>query len=230
MDLPRHIAIIPDGNRRFAKEKGMPEWKGHEEGIKKFKEILEWWVELDIPELSLWGMSTENLNRSKGEVGHLFRLFREMVNGWKNEIKKPNNFVEKYQIKIRFFGYLEKLPSDIVEEMRKVEKHTEKNSKRFLNILLAYGGRYEITSAINKLLSDGKKNVTEKNIQDNLMINSDVDLVIRPGGMSRLSGLMPWQTVYSELYFTKTYFPALTKKEFLKAIKWFVDVKRNFGK
>ncbi len=227
MNLPKHIAVIPDGNRRFAKQKGMVLWKGHEEGMKTAKKMLEWWVETDIQELSFWGMSTENLNRSKEEVKQLFRIFRESIKNWKKDIGELS---KKHEVRVKFYGDLEKFPEDMIRSVKEIEKDTEKYNKRFLNILLGYGGKHEIVTAVNKLMKSGKKFVTEKDIQENLFVKNNADLIIRTGGMPRLSGFMPWQTVYAELYITKTLFPALTKREFLKAIKWFEEIQRNFGK
>jgi undecaprenyl diphosphate synthase len=187
-------------------------------------------LELNVPKISAYVLSIENLNRPKRELLELLRLLKRELNKLENE-KAPK--IEKYEIKIRFCGDFSRLPNSLVEIMRRIMKKTEKYNKKLLNILIAYGGRYELTNAIKNLVKTALKKrikITEKSIEEKLLISGDVDLVIRTGGMSRLSNFMPWQTSYSELYVTDVLWPDFTKDDLIKAIEWFSRIKRNFGK
>jgi undecaprenyl diphosphate synthase len=160
----------------------------------------------------------------------LLKLLKRELDKLETE-KAPK--IDKYEIRIRFCGDFSRLPGSLVRIMRRIMKRTEKYNKKFLNILIAYGGRYELTNAIKNIVAEAIKKrvkVTEKTIEENLLISGDVELVIRTGGMSRLSNFMPWQTTYAELYVTKTLWPDFTKSDLIKAIKWFSETKRNFGK
>jgi tritrans,polycis-undecaprenyl-diphosphate synthase [geranylgeranyl-diphosphate specific] len=230
MIIPNHIAVILDGNRRWAEEHGLKPWEGHKHGAETFDKFLDWCLELNVPKISAYVLSIENLNRPKRELVALLRLLKQELNKLENE-KAPK--IERYGIKIRFCGDFSRLPNSLVEIMRRIMKKTEKYNKKLLNILIAYGGRYELTNAIKNLVKTALKKrikITEKSIEEKLLISGDVDLVIRTGGMSRLSNFMPWQTSYSELYVTDILWPDFTKKDLIKAIEWFSNVKRNFGK
>ncbi len=231
IDVPNHIAVIIDGNRRWARNKGLKPWEGHRYGVQNFEKFLEWCLELGIPQLSAYVLSTENLKRSKREVAELLRLLKIYIE--KLEKKKMELF-DKYEVKVRFCGNLKALPKELVKIMKRIMKKTEKYNKRVLNILIAYGGRDEITQAVKKIvktaMKSGKIQITEKTIRDNLLVTTDVDLIIRTGGMFRLSNLLTWQATYAELYITETLWPAFKRRELIKAIKWFNNIKRNFGR
>ncbi|MBU5689186.1 MAG: di-trans,poly-cis-decaprenylcistransferase [Candidatus Aenigmarchaeota archaeon] len=218
---PNHIAVIIDGNRRWAKKHGLKPWKGHKKGAENIKNFLKWCLEEDIKEVSVYVLSTENLNRSKEELDKLFELFKKFFSEYFNK----DSFIDKNEVKVRFAGDFSKLPKDIIEIMNKVMKKTEKYNKKILNVLIAYGGRYDIVQAAKKC-----KNFSEKELEKNLLVSEPVDLVIRTGGYNRLSNLMLWQCAYAELYFTKKLWPDFRKKDFIKALKWFKNIKRNFGK
>lgn len=228
--LPNHLAVIIDGNRRWAKKHGKQLWEGHRYGIENLEKFLNWCFDLNLHQVSVYVLSTENLNRSKREVEELFRLAKEAFKRY----EKEGSFLDKYEIKVKFAGDFKKLPKDLVEIINKVMKRTAKYQKKVLNILIAYGGRFEITQAMKKIakkiLESGRIEITEKDIEKNLLVNEPVDLVIRTGGYNRLSNLMIWQTAYAELYITKTLWPDFSKKEFMKAIKWYSSIKRNFGR
>ncbi len=229
--IPNHIGIILDGNRRWAKKHGLNVWKGHKEGAKNFEKFIDWCLELNVPQISAYILSTENLNRPKREVNEILKLLKEYLDRLENEKK---DVFDKYEVKIRFCGDLKKLPKSLVKIMKRIMKRTEKYDKKVLNILIAYSGKFELTEVVKniaeKVIKSGRVQVTKKTIEENLLISGDVELIIRTGGVYRLSNFLPWQTTYAEMYVTKTLWPDFKKRNLIKAIKWFNDVKRNFGK
>jgi len=229
--IPEHIGVILDGNRRWAKKNRLKPWQGHKAGAENFENFIDWCLELNVPQVSAYVLSTENLNRPKREVNEILKLLKEYLDKIENE--KMSTF-DKYEVKIRFHGNFKKLPSSLVKIMERIMKKTEKYDKRILNILVAYGGKYELTEVIKnvaeKILKSGRVQITKKTIEENLLISGDVDLVIRTGGKHRISNFLPWQTTYAEMYFTKTLWPDFKKRNLVNAIKWFNNVKRNFGK
>lgn len=229
--VPNHIAVILDGNRRWAKENGLKAWEGHKYGSEKFDKFLDWCLELKVPQVSAYVLSTENLNRPKRELLEILRLLKIELDKFETE---KAGLLDKYEVKVRFCGDLSRLPPDLVNVMKRIMKKTDKYSKKFLNILVAYGGRFELTEVVKKMvytaIKSGRIQITQKTIEENLLISGDVDLVIRTGGMHRLSNLLPWQTTYAEIYTTETLWPDFTKRELIKAIKWFNKVKKNFGR
>ena len=230
MIIPKHVAVVLDGNRRWAAKHNLKPWEGHRYGVQTFDKFLDWCLELNIQQVSAYVLSTENLNRSRREVLEILKLLKHELDRFETERAAK---IDKCEIQVRFCGDFSKLPNGLVRIMRRIMRKTKKYNKKFLNILIAYGGRYELTSAIKNIVTDAIRKrikITEKTIEEKLLISGDVDLVIRTGGMSRLSNLMPWQTTYAELYVTEVLWPDFTKKDLIKAIKWFNDVKRNFGK
>lgn len=230
LQVPEHLGIIIDGNRRWAREKGMIPWQGHWEGVKNLEKILEYCLEMKIKEVSVYTLSTENLKRPKRELDELFKIFYHYLDKWE---KEGDGFLEKYQVKVRFIGDMNKLPPKLVKAMGRLMRKTAKYQKRFLNLLIAYGSYFEITQAMKKIaekiIKFGKVEITPKQIEKNLMITTPLDLVIRTGGHNRLSNFLLWQASYAELYTTETLWPAFKKREFMKAIRWYNAVKRNFG-
>lgn len=193
--------------------------------------FLNWCLEYGIKHVSIWGGSTENLSRRpKREVEELYKVYYTFLKKW--ESKKT--ILDKYQIKVRFVGDLSRLPPAIVKLMGRIMQKTSKYQKRFLNILINYGGKFELLEAFKKIaarvIEIGKIEITEKDIEKNLLVSTPVDLVIRTGGQNRLSNFMLWQSTYSEMYVTNTLLPDLSKEEFVKALEWFNSIKRNFGK
>lgn len=231
MKVPNHLGIIIDGNRRWAKARNMPPWKGHWTGAENLEKILNDCLELGIQEVSVYTLSTENLQRPKRELDELFKIFSYYLDKWE---KQEDGFLDKYQVKVRFIGDLDKLPPKLVKAMGKIMQKTAKYQKKVLNLLIAYGSKFEIKEAMKKIakkiIETGRISVTERDIEANLLVTTPVDLLIRTGGMNRLSNFLLWQASYAELYFTKTLWPDFSKKELLKAIKWFSKQKRNFGK
>ncbi|MGC9059228.1 MAG: polyprenyl diphosphate synthase [Candidatus Aenigmatarchaeota archaeon] len=233
LDLPNHLGVIIDGNRRWAKKRGLPPWKGHEAGAKKLDEFLNWCLEVGIQNVSIYTLSTENLNRPKEELKHLFRILEEYIDGLLNN-KERFSLLEKYEVKVRFVGELNRLPKKLIKLMGKLMEKTAKYQKRVLNFLVAYGGKSEIVNAIKKIAEEivkrGKIEISEKDVEKYLYIPIPLDLVIRTGGYQRLSNFLLWQASYAEIYVTKTLWPDFSKKEFIKALKWYSRQKRNFGR
>lgn len=181
-------------------------------------------------QVSIWIGSTENLTkRPKREVKELYKLYFKLLGKW----GEKESVLDKYEIKVRFIGDLNKLPPKLLKLMGRIMQKTAKYQKKLLNVLINYGGKFELVQVFKKLASKivkaGKIEIKEKDIEENLLVNSPVDLVIRTGGYSRLSNFMMWQSSYAEIYMTKTLLPDLSKREFMKAIKWYSSVKRNFG-
>ena len=223
----KHIAIILDGNRRWAKSKGLPKMVGHTEGAKNIKKVGLAVLEENIPYLTVWGLSTENLkNRSEDELKHLFSLFTKLIDYLEELIKND--------VRLNLIGNIEGLPENTQKSLQEAVEKTKDNKKMTLTLALNYGGRDEIMRAMKKMINDkvSPDEIDEDKVKQYLDTHDlpEVDMVIRPGGHSRLSGWLPWQTTYSELYFTKVFWPAFNKKELRKAIEWFVEQQRNRGK
>lgn len=231
LKIPNHIALIPDGNRRWSKERGMPVWKGHWEGGETLDKFFDWCIEFGIPNVSIWAGSTENLSvRSKREVSELFKVYQHFLERW----EKKESILDKYQVKVRFVGDLGKLPKPLITIIGRIMEKTAKYQKRFFNILINYGGKFELLNAMKKLAETfvkiGKIEITEKDIEKNLMVPIPVDLVIRTGGTARLSNFMMWQASYAELIFLNKLWPDFTRKDLEKCLKEYSNRKRNFGK
>jgi undecaprenyl diphosphate synthase len=176
----------------------------------------------------MWGFSTENFQRDPDEIRKLFGLFqRNLI-----EAVKRKGEGEKYGVRVRFLGRTNLFPKEVQDLFREVEKLTADKKDYQLNLLLAYGGRSEIVDAVNAALREGRKEIDEESITSHLYTAGipDPDLVIRTSGEQRLSGLLPWQTAYSELYFFKKLWPDFTKDDFLEALKFYENTKRRFGK
>ena len=226
--LPKHIAIIPDGNRRWADKKGMGKEQAYAIGIRHIGDVLKWCKESGVQMLTMWGFSTDNMKRDSQEVATLFELFKKNLN---EAISSDDR--NKRELRVRFFGRIDIFPRIIQEMMRKAEEITAGGERKYqLNLMLGYGGREELVDAVNSLLKKGMQNVDEKTISESLYTKniSDPDLIIRTSGELRLSGFMPWQSCYSEFYFSKKLWPDFSKKDFLAALKDYARRKRRFGK
>jgi undecaprenyl diphosphate synthase len=229
--LPNHIALIPDGNRRWARARGMEPWKGHWEAANVFENFLNWCLELKIPQISIWIGSTENLSkRPKREIEELYKVYYHWLEKW----EEKKSILDKYEVRVRFVGDLSKLPPKLVKLMGKIMQKTAKYQKRVINVLINYGGKFELVEVFknlaNMVAKTGKIEITEKDVEKNLLVPTPVDLIIRTGGWSRLSNFMLWQSAYAEIYVTKTLFPDFSKREFMKALRWYSSLQRNFGK
>lgn len=223
----QHIAFIMDGNRRWATARGLPKLIGHNEAAKSLKKIITACHERQIPLATFWALSTENLKeRSQDELANLFSLFEKIVDEIQ-ELKEKN-------IKINIIGDLTKLPSATAQKLLEAQESTKDNNELTVNLAINYGGRDEIMRAVKKIVS--KKYNTE-DIDEQLIENyldtagmPEPEMIIRTGGNFRLSGYLPWQGIYAELYFTPVQWPAFTPAELDKAIAWYRDQQRNRGK
>ncbi len=214
-------------NRRWAEQHGISKQEGYAIGIRKIGDVMKWCKEADVHMLTMWGFSTDNFKRDKDEIGGLFELFKQNL---KNAIESDEK--NKHELKVRFFGRLHLFPKEIQEMIKQAEALSSKNSKHQLNLLLSYGGREEMVDAVNDIISSGVKKVDEQAISDHLYTHGlpDPALVIRTSGEQRLSGLMPWQTCYSEFYFSKKFWPDFSQEDFTDAINEYERRTRRFGK
>ena len=228
--IPNHIAVILDGNRRWAKLHGMQPWEGHRKGAENFEKFLNWSLELGVPRVSAYVLSTENLNRPKNELNKIYDIICEFLAKW----IKEGGVLDKHEVKVNFIGDLDKLPAKVLRLIRRMIHKTSKYSKNILNIMIAYSSKFEITQAVKnilfKVMKTGRIQITQKDLEKNLLVKDSVDLVIRTGGLSRLSNFLLWQTAYSEIYVTKTLWPDFAKIQFMKALDWYSSVQKNFGK
>lgn len=226
MNKLNHLAIIVDGNGRWAKKRGKKRSYGHLKGYKNLKNII-YYIDnnLDIKYLSLFIFSTENFKRSKDEVDFLMNLFRKGFNEEKETYKKKN-------MKVLFSGKKENLSEDIIKIISEIEEETKFNTGLIVNFCLNYGGRSDIVDACKKIVEDkiNKDDITE-DLFSKYLYNElpDIDLMIRTSGEQRISNFMLWNLSYSELFFTKTYFPDFTKDELLEIIKDFNNRDRRYG-
>ena len=226
MEYPKHVGIIMDGNRRWAKEKSLPSFEGHKKGSENLKKLIPYIFNHDVKCLSIYAFSCENFKRNAKEVKYLMDLF---VNMFSNEFAS----IAKENIQIVFSGRKENLRKDVLDAMNNLTMMTKNNTKGILNICLNYGGRQELVDAFIKMNEDNIdfSKIDDKIIQKYLYQDlPDLDLLIRTSGEERLSNFMLYQVSYSELYFTNTYFPDFDEKEFEKAIKEYNNRKRRFGK
>ena len=229
--LPKHIAVIMDGNGRWAKKRGKLRIFGHKNGVKAVRDTVETAAELNIQVLTLYAFSTENWNRPKKEVDMLMSL---LVSSLKNELK----LFLKHNISLRTIGNLETLPKKAQKELNEVIEKTKNNSHLILNLALSYSSREEIVNAFKNISKKIVNNeLSIKEIDQNIINNHlytrnlpNVDLVIRTSGEKRLSNFLLWQVAYAELYFTNVFWPDFNKEEFYKAIIEYQQRERRFGK
>ncbi|MEK6645503.1 MAG: isoprenyl transferase [Candidatus Firestonebacteria bacterium] len=230
LNLPKHIAIIMDGNGRWAKSKGLPRILGHRSGAKAVREIVTACAELKIKILTLYAFSVENWNRPKTEVRALMMLLEEYL---KKELKELN----KNNIRLIATGRIDELPDTAQNALKKVSDATSKNTGLVLNLALNYGGRAEIIDAINKLIKEvlnGKiqipvdEEIFKKHLYNGLL--ADPDLLIRTSGEMRVSNFLLWQIAYTEIYVTDVFWPDFNKDELIKAILDYQQRERRFGR
>jgi len=229
---PRHVAIIPDGNRRWARERGWDVLAGHRRGVEAFEKVARHAAEREIKHLSLWGLSLDNLvKRSKKEVAWLFRIFKKEF----GKLAKSEE-IHKRQTRIRVFGrWREKFPEAARQAMERAEEATKHYDKYFINFFLAYNGKDEMVQAVQELIDQargGQLRVTPELIKEHLFTRElpPVDLVIRTAGEPHLSaGFMMWDVADAQLYFTDKYWPDFDAGEFDKALADFTRRARRFG-
>ncbi len=222
MNKPKHIAIIMDGNGRWAKLKKLPRKEGHKEGANSVEAVVQTALKEDIKILSLYAFSTENWARPKTEVTYLMQLLADTLSKFTEEKYKD--------VKLIFSGRRKGLPTKILNKLDEVINATNGKKKLTLNLCLNYGARQEITDAVNKIITQGKTKITEKDITNNLYQNlPEPDLIIRTSGEERLSNFLLWQAAYSEFYFTKTLWPDFKGADLQKAISAYNQRDRRFG-
>jgi len=231
MGIPYHIAIIIDGNGRWAKQRHLDRYFGHREGIKRIKEIVKASKDFGIKILTIFAFSTENWDRPKKEIRFLFSYLDRFLEDYKKELMKED-------MKLNVIGRRDRIPLNIIKKIEKIEELTNNNKSFILNVALDYGGKWDILNAVNKLMEDVKENnLSLKEVDENLFRRylslkdlPDVDLLIRTSGEQRISNFLLWNLAYSELYFPKVYWPDFDKEELKKAIEEYSKRERRFGK
>ena len=229
--LPKHVAIIMDGNGRWAKKQGFLRAFGHESGTKSVKEIIKASVEIGIENLTLYAFSTENWNRPKLEVDTLMKVLI-------NALKKEVDTLQKHNIKLNAIGKLEMLPKTAQNQLLEVINLTKNNNTMTLTLALSYGSREELTNAVRIISEKVKNNIISIDAIDDSIINEhlythnlpDVDLVIRTSGEHRISNFLLWQIAYAELYFTDILWPDFKEQDLYEAILSYQKRERRFGK
>ncbi|CDC20995.1 isoprenyl transferase [Clostridium sp. CAG:306] len=223
----KHIAIIMDGNRRWAKEKHLPSAMGHQKGVDSLRSTMRLFDRFGIKYLTVYAFSTENWNRKKEEVEFLMGLLAKTLLNELDDMHKEN-------VRIRFLGDLTKLSKNLVDIVKNAENKTKDNTGVNLNIAFNYGSRDEITNALKAIVQEGLKSedITEETVSNHLYTKDipDPDLLIRTGGEKRISNYLLWQLAYSEIYVTDAYWPEFDENELSKAIVEFEHRNRRFGK
>lgn len=231
--LPQHIGFIMDGNGRWAQNRGLKRSEGHREGAKTFRKIGEYCADVGIKYMTFYAFSTENWNRPKDEVRALMKLFKEYLNEGDDRIAEN----DMRQMKLRFIGERDNLPSDLLKLIEKAERESEKYNKVTVNIALNYGGRAEITHAVKEIAEKVKNgemslnDITEDTVSHNIYTSGqpDPDLIVRPSGEYRLSNFMTWQSAYSEFWFSDILWPDFSEEDVNKMLFDYQNRHRRFG-
>lgn len=219
---PKHVAIIADGNRRWAKERKLPSFEGHRQGFENIKKLSKKAKQLGIHTITFWVFSTENWNRSQEEVGYLMKLAEKVI-----DIQKKEAIEE--ETRIVHIGRKDRIPAGLRKKIEEAERDTKQFTKYYFVVALDYGGRDEIERAIQKMTMSGEKSL-EACLDTAVIPHPNPDLIIRTSGEQRLSGFMPWQGAYSEYYFTEKLFPDFNEDELEAAVLDYGMRKRRFGK
>ncbi len=235
--VPRHLGLILDGNRRFARELGLEPHQGHVFGVQKAYEVLEWCLELRIPTVTIWVFSTDNWGRSQTEVETLMNLF---VQEARRMAQDPRIHANKVRVKV--IGRHDRFPPRVLEALEELERATAHHNGMLLNIAMGYGGREEIVDAVKQLLLEAARTgkspeelaaeLDMEHISERLYTAGipDPDFIIRTSGEIRLSGFLLWQAAYSEYYFFDAFWPAFRKVDFLRAVRDYQKRERRFGR
>jgi len=231
---PEHIAIILDGNRRWAMDKALSIWSGHEKGAERVEKLIDWCLKLNVKSITLYAFSTENFNRSKDEVVEIMRIACENLQKIVTDER-----IHKNRIRVKVIGRVNLLPEDLQQVINNVERTTRNYDEHFLNFAFAYGGRAEIVDAARKIaeeVRDGKLDpekvdemIFEQHLYTSHLPKQDPDLIIRTSGEERLSGFLLWQSAYSELCFLDVYWPDFRLIDLLRAVRTFQKRERRFG-
>ncbi len=234
-DIPKHVALILDGNRRWAKRHLAITKGGHWKGADAVENLLDWCEQLDIKIITLYALSVENLGRKDEELDYLYELIRIRLEKLYNDPR-----IHKNKMRVLGIGRIELLPESIKEVLQKLDDATKGYDSHFLNIALAYGGQLELVDAVKKIgekIKDGSLKVSDidkKEIESNLYTShlpqSSPDLILRTSGEKRLSGFLMWQSAYSELIFMDIFWPEFRKIDLMRAIRTFQERKRRLGK
>lgn len=218
----KHLAVVMDGNRRWAKAKGFLAKFGYTQGVKTIQKLMEACVEEGISNLSLFVFSTENWDRPQDEIDFIFELLNRCLDEALKEFEKNN-------VRLKAIGDLSRLDKNLQEKIALVEEKTKHCDLLYVNLAISYGAKDEIVRSVKRLLEKGLE-LNEQNISANLDLPLDVDLILRVGNAKRLSNFLLWQCAYAEICFSETLFPGLTKREFKKIVKEFRKRERTFGK
>lgn len=229
---PQHVAVIMDGNRRYAQKMGLESTVGHAQGRGKLEQMLEWCLELDIRVLTVYAFSTENLDRAPQELAALFDLFESSFIEAGDDPR-----VHEHKIRIKALGRLKLLPEKVQKAIHYAEERTADYDQYFYNIAVAYGGREEILRAVRHIAADAVKgNLDPKDIDEQTIASylftadlPDPDLILRTSGEERVSNFLLWQLAYAELYFTDVFWPAFRMVDFLRAIRSYQRRQRRYG-
>lgn len=226
-NIPKHIVLFPDGNRRWAKQKGIATFDGHLKGYRNIIDFGEWCKDRGVKVLTAFGFSTENWNRSKEEVNYLMKLLEQ-------GISESMERFEKNGVRVKIIGQKERLPKSAQDVIQKAEEETKDNKDLHLNLAVSYGGKWDILNAVKKIIED---KIAPEKIDENLFESylstaglPSPDLVIRAGGEMRLSNFVLWQAAYAELYFSPKFWPDFTKEDLDLALAEFDRRQRRFGK
>jgi undecaprenyl diphosphate synthase len=232
LQLPKHVAFILDGNRRFGKLVMGDRLAGHRFGSDKVLEVLRWCQEYDIREVTMWVFSTENFNRPEKEVSLIMQLFIEKLKAVVN-----NKDIHKQEVRINFCGRTDLFPQKVQQSMSQVVDATKGYSKFVVNMAVGYGGHQEILDVAKSLARKAvagelsPDQIASKDFEAAMYLDlPDIDLIIRTGGVRRTSGFMPWKGAYAEWYFTEKFWPELDKTDFIRALTDYSERKRRFGK
>jgi len=233
--MPDHIAIILDGNRRWAAERSLKSWIGHRRGAERVGQLLDWSLDLGVRSVTLYAFSTENFSRSPREIEELLHIAEEKL----LEVLSDET-IHKNKVRIKVIGRIGLLPKNLQELIKEVEENTKTYNKQFLTVALAYGGRAEIVDAARKIAKEVKRGelpvekidegLFEKFLYTAHMPKQDPDLIIRTSGEERLSGFLLWQSAYSELCFLDAFWPDFRRIDLLRAVRTYQQRKRKFGK
>jgi len=221
---PNHVAIIMDGNGRWATEKGLDRSEGHIKGYENIKPIVIAAKKLGIKYLTIYAFSTENWNRSRNEIEFILNLAASVIDQESEELNDN-------KVNITHLGSKEKLPKEILSKIQRSEELTKQNTDFFLSVAFNYGSRNQIVKSINKIIQSEDEKINEKKLSDYLSSNKfpDPDLIIRTGGQKRLSNFLLWESAYSELFFLDVFWPDFSEKDLERVVIDFSKRKRNFG-
>ena len=216
---PIHLGLIPDGNRRWAREHDLPPHEGHRKGAPVMENFLKWCLEKEIEEVSIYLLSIENLlKRPREELDEIFKTLTYYLNKLATD-----EIVHENQIKIRVVGKINELPNYVGNSAKKVMKSTKSYKRHFLNILVAYGAIDELLRCIQILSKERKNRITKELLEENLWISRPLDIIIRTGGERRLSNFLLYQSARAQIFFVEKYWPDFTKEDFEKCLKEFKE-------